>query len=358
MLGRMLPPTLLPRTFVVSSAYISLARCAADYRAMLADFGCLAASIDEAEVVVLHVPLGDLDPLLAALPSLADKIVVGYLVWETDRLPAAALPALRHLDAIWTPSWYSARSFCAQHPCVGWLPHVIGPPAPMDAEERAEMANLLRLDGSCTLLQIIATAHDPRKGAANTEAAFAQAQLRRPGLRLISKTLPRRGSAEAESGKLLVRHTGSIVTLSGHLSGPQMAALYGCCHWLVNGAHGEGWGLTLSDAMAAGVPTIAADYSGPQAFLRAQGHLLVPTQEEPVRPEHTNYNFAPPMRWGYMLPNQFANAMVRAHDLTSSRDYEAMSASGRRDARAYDRRHVQVLLRRLLRALPRARPKM
>ena len=345
----------LPQTFIVASDYISLDRCAAAYRELVAELGCLAPNLDEAEVVILQLDLGKVAPMLTGLPALRHKKVVGFLVWETDRLPAEATLGLERFDAIWTPSWFSAKSLVPHHPNVLWLPHVVPPAAAADAAAVAALRDQLQMGGTCVLLQILASAFDPRKGGRETEAAFLDAVRLRPGLRLITKQLHRPVPPFEVADALKVTHRGPITTLSGHLPAPQMAALYGCCDYVVNGAHAEGWGLTLSDAMAAGIPTIAADYSGQLAYLHRAAALLVPTQEDEVRPEHQSSNFRPPMRWGYMLPHQLTQAMVRAHDLLPSDAYAHMAAVGRRHVRAYDGRHVKVMLRNLLRRLV-ARP--
>ena len=55
---------------------------------------------------------------------------------------------------------------------------------------------------------------------------------------------------------------GSWVTLTGHLKGDDLLDLYRRA-WLVSSASlAEGWGLTLTEAAACGVPAVATDISG------------------------------------------------------------------------------------------------
>jgi glycosyltransferase involved in cell wall biosynthesis len=91
------------------------------------------------------------------------------------------------------------------------------------------------------------------------EAAVA-ARRRVPDLRLVIAGI---GPERARLDALVAQHDASSwVELPGHLDREELLALYQRA-WLVSSASlAEGWGLTLTEAAACGVPAVATDISG------------------------------------------------------------------------------------------------
>jgi glycosyltransferase involved in cell wall biosynthesis len=356
----MAPHAPLPKTYVLSSHYISLARCAQDYRRMLEQLGCLATCPDEADVIFLHSTLGQAWPTLMATPGFADRYLVGYLVWEADRLAQKNLRLLPLFDAIWTPSWYSARSFVPHHERVRWLPHVIRPAKVPSPQAIAQLESVLGPPGPCELLQI-GRPHDPRKAFTEAAQAAQAAAYGRPGLTLVQKVMLAETDASASP---VARRQGAVVELTGHFDEDLMAALYARAHYVFSNHHSEGWGLTLSEGMAAGTPAIASNYSGNLTYMGPQSNILIDGVESEVRDLDRSESFEAPMRWHYALPGHIEQAIGRAYDMVGSPEYEAMAQQGRRIGKVYDERHVRLMMRKLLmdiadaqRAGERPRPK-
>jgi len=70
-----------------------------------------------------------------------------------------------------------------------------------------------------------------------------------------------------------------------------MAKLYGACDAYVCCAGGEGWGETLSEAMACGLPTIGSNHSGNLEFMNDENSFLVDVEDwQPI-----GYNSLMPM---------------------------------------------------------------
>ena len=356
----MAPHAPLPKTYVLSSHYISLAQCAQDYRRLLDQLDCLATSPDDADVIFLHGTLGQALPTLMATPGLADRYLVGYLVWEADRLAESALRLLPLFDAIWTPSWYSARSFVPHHEQVRWLPHVVRPAKVPSQQAIAQLEDVLGPPSPCELVQI-GRPHDPRKAFTEGARAAQAAAYGRPGLTLIQKMM---FSKTNVSPVPTARRYGSVVELTGLFNEDLMAALYARAHFVFSNHHSEGWGLTLSEGMAAGTPAIASNYSGNLTYMGPQSNILIDGVESQVRHDDRSESFEAPMRWHYALPGHIEQAMGRAYDMVGTPEYDAMARQARRIAKVYDARHVRLLMRRLLtdiaegqRAGGRPRPK-
>jgi glycosyltransferase involved in cell wall biosynthesis len=335
-------PLRLPKTYILQNAYISLARCAEDYRRILTRLGCLAPSLAEAEVVILHQDFDTAQALLANVPALKAKRLVGYLVWETDRLPERTQGTFDQLDAVWTPSWYSAKSMVQRHPEMMWLPHVVRPPVRPSPAAVAHLTELLGPKPRCALVQI-GRPNDPRKGFSQVERAVRAAAEVCPGLVLVQKTDGFTGQTGLGS-----RRDGPIVQLWGHLDDDLMAALYARSHFVISGHHAEGWGLTLSEGMAAGVPGIAADYSGNMAFMQPDTGILIPGYEAEIHKTDAWRSFAAPMRWHYPLPGQIQKAIKQGYASTGTASYAAMASRAQRAVRAYDAAHVTCIMRSLL----------
>lgn len=86
------------------------------------------------------------------------------------------------------------------------------------------------------------------------------ARQRVPNLRLVIAGI---GPERARLDALVAQHDASSwVTLPGHLDRDELLALYQRA-WLVSSASlAEGWGLTLTEAAACGVPAVATNISG------------------------------------------------------------------------------------------------
>lgn len=86
-----------------------------------------------------------------------------------------------------------------------------------------------------------------------------------------------------------------VVLVEEDLSPQQLAALYRSCSALVHPYRGEGYGLTVAEGMASGLPVVTTGYGAALDFCSDQEALLVPASEVPLPDEHT----LPPSRTGY-----------------------------------------------------------
>lgn len=315
---------------------------------MLVRLGCFVPTLEEAQVVIIHASLGQTSDVLRAMPGLANKYLVGYLVWEADRLPPQAAPIVRYMDEVWTPTWYSAKSFVPWARVTRWLPHVVRRPLTPSQEAIGELHQLLGEPSRCAMVQIGQTT-DPRKNLRETAQAFEAACVGRPGLTLVQK-LDVKPDAPKPSSFTCAR-VGNVIQLRGFLSEDGMAALYARSAYVLSPHHGEGWGLTLSEGMARGTVPVASNYSGNLAFMAPSNSILIDGYEAEIRPADHSSNFKTPMRWHYSYPGHIEAAIGRAYDLIGTDAYAAMAAEGRRISRVYHKRRIQLMMRAYLQAI-------
>src|ERR1041384_4076037 len=86
--------------------YPSHRRVAEVYKQMLSCRYLAAESIDDADVVVLHVEPYDYESIYNRFPELRKKYVISYCVWEASELPQAYQRSLALVQEVWTCSHY------------------------------------------------------------------------------------------------------------------------------------------------------------------------------------------------------------------------------------------------------------
>jgi len=110
---------------VRDSYYQSHRRVASVYKQMLSRRYSFAKSIDEADVVILHLEPHDYESIYNALPTLRNKYVISYCVWEASELPVAYQRSLALVQEVWTCSEYCLSIIKKHHERVFRIPHTI-----------------------------------------------------------------------------------------------------------------------------------------------------------------------------------------------------------------------------------------
>ena len=105
--------------------YQSHQRVAEVYRQMLSRRYSPAESIDDADVVILHLEPHDYESIYDRFPGLRMKYVISYCVWEASELPAAYQRSLALVQEVWTCSNYCVAVVKKYHPQVFRIPHTI-----------------------------------------------------------------------------------------------------------------------------------------------------------------------------------------------------------------------------------------
>src|SRR5262245_6356650 len=195
----------------------------------------------------------------------AGRANVGYWYWETETLPEAWKDRFDYFDEIWVASEYCERAIAASSP----IPVVRVPPAVEPAAARTGPKAWAGVDSADFLfLSVVDALSVPeRKNPVGTVRAFARAFPTPSSAHLLLQI----GHLEREPGlaqELAAAAAGSRVTVrTAELPRPDLENLFAACDAYVSLHRAEGFAFPIAEAMAAGKPVIATDYSGSADYL-------------------------------------------------------------------------------------------
>ncbi len=242
--------------------------------------------------VLLHLPPHDAVEVILRLPAAqADARLVGFFMWETETLPEAHRLGALLVDEIWTGSRYCEQIFAATAPStpvhrVGHAVQAVAPEVGFDARASAGVAAgdfvfLFHFDAHSWI-----TRKNPTASVRAFRRAFGPGET---GVRLIVKLRRSEDWAFPQWRPWWteffeeVAQDDRIVLISETLSGARMSSLIQASDAYVSLHRSEGFGYGLAEAMLAGKPIIATDYSGNLDFTRPGETLLVPAARRPIR---------------------------------------------------------------------------
>lgn len=335
------------RIFTLNHGHRSHARAANKFVGIFASMPKSLAQLvddpDAANVSYLHTEASNIPVVFDDFSHLRKTYKIGYCVWETDKIPQAYVDGLRYIDEVWTASLYNWLSLSKIHPNVQWVPHVTGGHRRCDPSDVEEMRRRLRIEpGDFCYVYV---GHDgPRKNVDGLIRAFRYVNLRRPTSRLIIK-------AQGKSTEQRIVFEGRTARCEGSYSHAQIAALYGLCDTYVSPHRGEGWGLTLSDAMEHRTLCVATAHSGNLEFMTRANSLLVACTIAPIWAEDCGDVWEQTMSWAYVHDESLEQQMLRAFDLVTSNQERNIVQQAARDIRCFDARHIRVLVRHRLREI-------
>ncbi|HTI23086.1 MAG TPA: FkbM family methyltransferase [Kutzneria sp.] len=234
---------------------------------------CVNADMTE-QTLRLHSQLG------------GGRYVIGVWSWELEEFPAWMHSAYGLVDEIWTISDF-CRTALAGHSSVPV--HTIPVPVrdPLDGAEPPARDH----DGPTRFL----FAFDynslfDRKNPLGVVRAFQQAFDGRTDAELVIKSINGElHPAQRERLRAAARGDDRITLVEHYLSGAEVRELFASSDCYVSLHRSEGFGLTVAEAMAQGLPVITTDYSGPGEFLTDGVGWLVPYERVPVGPNQHPY---------------------------------------------------------------------
>ncbi|MBT6203381.1 MAG: hypothetical protein P8Q36_20275 [Alphaproteobacteria bacterium] len=169
----------------------------------------------------------------------------GYCDTVWWAMPPGQCGGLDLLDEVWTSSRFCHDVLTRYHDNVHVVPHVVSLPQTNAAPIADISARIGHGDDTDAFwFYAITRPRDPRKNLAASLEAFAALTSDRP-LRFAVKAVP---NLSVPAG---------VVGLRGRWSNEEVGALHHLCQAFVSPHHAEGWGLGLSEAMAAGNLAVA-----------------------------------------------------------------------------------------------------
>jgi len=316
--------------------YQSHRRVAEVYKQMLTRRYTPAESIDNADVVVLHLEPHDYASIYNRFPELRTKYVISYCVWEASELPETYQRSLALVQEVWTASQYCVGVIKQHHCNVFRIPHTMERELHNHQIDDDIVRRLICYDPQNYYFLAIGRTLGSRKNLAGLVSLFETTAPSMPNARLIVKGLPRDPILQSQDPRVIYLPIG--------LSESQINALYKAIDVYVSAHHSEGWGLTLSDAMLFGKPVVATGYSGNLEFMTEENSFLVRFAEHYIREEELFGLFTPQMKWADPDIEHLRDIMLSLYNGTLRKEAVRRSKRAIDDSKRFSTDSVRELL--------------
>jgi glycosyltransferase involved in cell wall biosynthesis len=256
------------------------------------------------------------NPDLLARHPLSAPLRIGYWAWELEQFPSGWERFFADYHEIWCPSGFTAQALAQRSPVpVIALPHLPDWP---HLRQRASARTASRSTTTqapftfLTLFDFWSTAERKNPAGVITafQRAFPRSDANTPAVRLLIKASSADQFPEQSAAlKALSDGDPRIHWIEALLPQAELDALYAEADALVSLHRAEGFGLTLAEAMALGIPVIATGYSGNLEFMPAGSAELIPWT--PTTIQSTRGDYVAGARWAEPDLNAAAAAMRR-----------------------------------------------
>lgn len=268
------------------------------------------------------------DGLLERL-ELEAPLRIGFWAWELEAFPLGWEVGFQGLDQLWCPSAFTAEALGLRSPIpVSPLPHLIDWTR-ADRLAAQRMARLPRRGDQpfsvlfCFDFWSTVARKNPYGVIDAFQAAFPPGHQARLMLKISSSDqFPAAMAALRDHCAPDPR----IVLIDRHLTAAEMDGLLLNADVLLSLHRAEGFGLTLAEAMAAGLPVIATGYSGNLAFMAPGEAELVPYTLVPI--DETAGDYPRGCRWAE--PDRDWAARALRHLADDSQAHASLAVAGRR----------------------------
>ncbi|TWH21800.1 FkbM family methyltransferase [Prauserella rugosa] len=222
-----------------------------------------------------------------------DRYRIGLWAWELEDFPEWQHEAFGMVDEVWTVSDFCRDAFAAHSPVpVKTIPVPVRDPGYTARTRKAG-------DPTRFLFAFDFNSVGQRKNPWGAVEAFRLAFDGRTDVRLVLKTINGHLHPQAaERLRTMVADDARIELIEGYLSAAELAELYATADCYVSLHRSEGFGLTVAEAMARGMPVISTAYSSTTEFLDANTGWPIPYRLVPVgegcEPYHPDALWAEP----------------------------------------------------------------
>lgn len=237
-----------------------------------------------------HTPLPPDYPVMIHYPAyrfakFTTRYSIGMTMYECSRLPFTWVRRCSMMDEIWVPSSFNQQTF-AQSGIPAHRIQLI--PYGVDSQLFQPRSVSLPIPGKRAYTFLSVCSFDERKGIHALLAAFCAEFAETEDVCLIIKTRASSPS-EIEAQQALVDQIAtqvsggprsSIILISnlGGWSELELAYLYNSANCYVLPTRGEGWSMTVMEAMASSLPVITTSWSAHMDYLDANNSYLIRVQ--------------------------------------------------------------------------------
>jgi glycosyltransferase involved in cell wall biosynthesis len=190
---------------------------------------------------------------------------IGAWAWELPHFPDAWYNRFAYYDEIWVGTSFIASALAPVAPVpVIRVPPVIAPAT----GSRDRGRRRLGVDAREFVFLFVFDVHShlPRKNPAAAIAAFRRAFPNGTAVRLVLKSVNAAADPEGYAELRELAAGAPIDFHDGYWDADEVRDLFAACDAYVSLHRSEGTGLTIAEAMAAGKPVIATDWSGNTDF--------------------------------------------------------------------------------------------
>ncbi|KJB88698.1 glycosyl transferase family 2 [Paenibacillus sp. E194] len=267
----------------------------------------MTPDIEAALQAISHTPLPEPHIVFTHYPAIQfvkdiRHYSIGMTMYECSRLPFMWSRRCSNMDEVWVPSTFNRDTFHRSGVPVHKI-HVM--PYGIDSDLFAPGHPPFPIPGQRSYTFLSVCSFDDRKGIDILLTAFLEEFAESEDVCLIIKT---RATTEEEIGrqqayidaiafKTAGKSRSSVILISAihSWSEQQLAMLYNSADSYVLPTRGEGWSLTVMEAMASGLPVITTRWSAHLDFVNdANGYLISVQKFAPAHPTNSRMLWAVP----------------------------------------------------------------
>ena len=245
------------------------------------------------------------------------KFNVAITMYESEDIIEEAAERVRKADLIIVPSQFCKRAF---QKWTGKPVEVV----PLGVDHVPFIERTVSKDKDDPFVFLWVGAFNARKGWFALTAAWDAFFAKFPFCQLYIKTTTFNKDAEKKFTR------GNAVIDARNISNEEMAELYKKAHVFVLPTMGEGWGMTVAEAMSSGCPTITTEYSGVLEFANRRNCFFAPHKLERIKANMGGDSRAPDGKFLFAVTDIPKLAMTMANVMNT---YENSLLVGKRAAK-------------------------
>ena len=222
-------------------------------------------------VTVLCVNADMVERTVRTRPELSGTHTIGLWSWETEDFPASMRPAFELVDEVWANSDFCAAAL-AEHATVPvhTLPVPVRQHEPATTQERVRARQRWALGSRSTVFLFIFDFNSlaARKNPRGLVSAFLAEFGPEEDVRLVLKSINAgRHPEQAEELRWVVGGDPRVLLVEDYLSTSGIDQLYAAADCYVSLHRAEGFGFTVAEAAARGLPVVLTGYSATNEVL-------------------------------------------------------------------------------------------